>query len=61
MKSESHKLFFRPNTHLNQSTGDLFCLTEKETDHMSRDARKPVLGIADQVQNKPDCTTTEDG
>ena len=29
--------------------------------YMSRDLRKPVFGVSDQVPHKPDCTTTEDG
>ena len=29
--------------------------------HMSRSARKPVLGVSDQVRHKPICTVTEDG
>ena len=28
---------------------------------LSRDARKPVFGVSDQVQYKPGCTATEDG
>ena len=28
---------------------------------MSRVARKPVLGVSDQVQHKPGCTAIEDG
>ena len=27
--------------------------------YMSRDARKPVFGVSDQVQHKPACTVTE--
>ena len=29
--------------------------------YMSRVARKPVLGVSDQVRHKPGCTATEDG
>ena len=28
---------------------------------MSRDARKPVFGVSDQLQHKPACTITETG
>ena len=28
---------------------------------MSRNARKPVLGVSDQVQHKPACAAKEDG
>ena len=34
---------------------------QMQGNNMSRDARKPVYGIFDQVQNKPGCTATEDG
>ena len=30
-------------------------------DHVSRDARKPVFGVSNQVRNKPACTVTEAG
>ena len=29
--------------------------------YMSRDVRKPVFGVSDQVRHKPACTATEDG
>ena len=29
--------------------------------HLSRDVRKPVFGVSDQVRNKPGCAATEDG
>ena len=29
--------------------------------HLSRDARKPVFGISDQVRHKPGCTVSEAG
>ena len=29
--------------------------------HLSRDARKPVFGISDQVWHKPTCTVAEAG
>ena len=29
--------------------------------HLSLVVRKPVFGVWDQIRNKPDCTTTEDG
>ena len=29
--------------------------------HMSRDVRKPVFGVSDQVRHKPGCTATEYG
>ena len=29
--------------------------------YMSRDVRKPVFGVSDQVPHKPGCTATEDG
>ena len=28
-------------------------------DHLSRDARKPVFGVSDQVRHKPACTSSE--
>ena len=28
---------------------------------MSRDVRKPIVGVSDQVRHKPGCTATEDG
>ena len=31
------------------------------TAEMSRNIRKPVFGVSDQVPHKPGCTTTEDG
>ena len=33
----------------------------KLTDYESRDARKPVFGVSDQVRHKPGCTVTEAG
>ena len=29
--------------------------------HLSRNARKPVFGVSDQVRHKPACTVTEAG
>ena len=29
--------------------------------HLSRDARKPVFGVSDQVRHKPGCTSSEAG
>ena len=29
--------------------------------YMSRDVRKPVFGVSDQVRHKPGCKVTDDG
>ena len=34
-------------------------VTEKGKNKMSRDARKPVFGVSDQVRHKPACTSSE--
>ena len=31
------------------------------SNHLSRDARKPVFGVSDLVRHKPACTSTGDG
>ena len=33
--------------------------TEYSVYHKSRDARKPVFGVSDQVRHKPACTSSE--
>ena len=38
----------------------LYCVAMVQY-NMSRDVRKPVFGISDQVRHKPGCTATEDG
>ena len=42
-----------------------YCMTTNITTlwraHVSRDARKPVFGVSDQVPQKPGSTTTQDG
>ena len=55
---------------LNNHEGDTHHVRERErereierdsTSHMSRDVRKPVFGVFDQVRHKPAWGITEDG
>ena len=36
-------------------------LTSYPSNEMSRDARKPVFGVSDQVRHKPVCAVSENG
>ena len=50
-----------------EEQGEEQCLSEvwisetKFKHYLSRDARKPVFGISDQVRHKPGCTSSEAG
>ena len=41
--------------------GPLWSCDQHHDVDMSRDVRKPVFGVSDQVRHKPGCTATEDG
>ena len=38
-----------------------FCNDSNDILELSRDVRKPVFGISDQVRHKSGCTATENG
>ena len=58
-RHSSHNVHKLKSPYLYHEQNYPFIIIKYTKDHMSRDARKPVFGVSDQVRHKPACTVSE--